>query len=209
MSTPTRTAVILATLFYLGAMPRTAAGAIDVDLTGYGLECGVTVRQSDEKLTVEWPLEGQEVGQVVLDLRQGKPLIERIGLASRGDQAFQPILRDVDPVTFVVVGERRTPGGEPPGMSVFNVFFDSPAQRPFDTHRSRLDLKRVRVASQGHRATVAVGDLTIGPFAGEWQLTFYRGARLVHVEAVVKTEADRRAFLYDSGLASESPAEGE
>ena len=111
-------------------------------------------------------------------------------------------------MTFVVVGERRTPGGEPPGMSVFNVFFDSPAQRPFQTHRSRLNLKRVRVTSQGHRATVAIGDLTIGPFAGEWQLTFYRGARLVHVEAVVKTDADRTAFLYDSGLASESPHAG-
>ena len=93
-------------------------------------------------------------------------------------------------------------------MSVFNVFFDSPAQRPFQTHRSKLDLKRVRVSSQGHRATVAVGDLTIGPFAGEWQLTFYRGARLVHVEAVVTTDADRTAFLYDTGLASESPQAG-
>ena len=86
-------------------------------------------------------------------------------------------------------------------MSVFNVFFDTPATRPFQTYRSQLDLKRVRVASQGQRATISIGDVTIGPFAGELRLTLYRGASLVHVETVVHTQEDRRAILYDTGLA--------
>ena len=86
-------------------------------------------------------------------------------------------------------------------MSVFNVFFDTPATRPFQSYRSQLELKRVRVASQGQRATISIGDVTIGPFVGELRLTVYRGASLVHVETVVHTQEDRRAILYDTGLA--------
>ncbi len=86
-------------------------------------------------------------------------------------------------------------------MSVFNVFFDTPATRPFQSYRSQLDLKRVRVASQGSRATISIGDVTIGPFTGELRLTLYRGASLVHLETVVHTQEDRRAILYDTGLA--------
>src|SRR6185295_12776272 len=80
----------------------------------------------------------------------------------------------------------------------------SPAKRPHQTHLSRLDLKRVRVSSAGRRATVAAGDLTLGPFSGELELTVYAGSPLVHLEAVVETPEERRAFIYDAGLAGES-----
>src|SRR5262249_41849547 len=106
----------------------------------------------------------------------------------------------------VTVGTRENPPGRPPGMSVFNVFFDSPAKRPHQAYRSRLDLQQVRVTSQGQRARVTLGPLTIGPFRGELQVTVYRGSRMVHVEAVVSTSEDRRAFLYDAGLAADSPS---
>ena len=92
-------------------------------------------------------------------------------------------------------------------MSVFNVFFDTPANRPFQAYRSKLELKQVRVTSQGHRATVAIGELTIGPFTGELRFTVYPGAALVHVETVVHTQEDARAILYDTGLAMRSPSE--
>src|SRR5262249_18408457 len=48
-------------------------------------------------------------------------------------------------------------------------------------------------------------DLSIGPFNGELQFTFYATSRLMHVEAVVSTKEDRRAILYDAGLAGDSP----
>jgi len=177
-----------------------------VDRSGYDPGCGVAVESDHERLTVRWPLENGEVGQVVLDLRDGKPLFESMAIAAKQREPFRPVLRDVDPVTFLVVGERRSPEGRPPEMSMFNVFFDSPASRPFQVHRSHLDLKQVRVMSHGHRATVALAGLTAGPFRDEWQITVYPGARLVHLEAVVSTRQERRAFLYDTGLASESSA---
>jgi hypothetical protein len=115
-------------------------------------------------------------------------------------------LHDIDPVTFLLVGSREAPTGRPPDMTVFNVFFDSPARRPVQAYRSRLDLKQVRVSSQGRRTTIALGEVSIGPFTGELRLTIYGGAGLVHVETAVRTREDRRAILYDTGLAFATPA---
>ena len=50
---------------------------------------------------------------------------------------------------------------------------------------------------------ISLGDITIGPFVGELRLTIYAGMSLVHVETVVHTSEDRRAILYDTGLALE------
>jgi hypothetical protein len=182
-----------------------AAGQeVRVDFANYSRDCGIEARQEGETLRVEWAAEeGGETGVLVLDLRAGKPLIASLGLAAGGDgKGEKALLKGVDPVTFLTVGTRATPEGHPPHMSPFNVFFDNPAQRPHQTYRSRLDLKTVRVTSEGRRASVELGDLAIGPFAGQLVLTVYDRGRLVHVEAVVSTQEDRRAIVYDAGLAS-------
>ena len=141
----------------------------------------------------------------ILDFQAGHPLIRMIGIHTQPQVPPQPFLENADPVTYLLVGSRAAPAGRPPGMSAFNVFFDAPAKRPFQTYRSSLDLKHLRVTSKGHRATVAIGDLTIGPFTGELQLTVYDGSRLIHMETVIRTREDRRAILYDTGLALADP----
>src|SRR3974390_3342682 len=78
------------------------AGELDVDLTGYRPECGVNVVRVQERLTIEWPLERSEVGQVVFDLRHGRPLIGSIGIKAESAQPSQLVLRELEPVTFVV-----------------------------------------------------------------------------------------------------------
>src|SRR5262249_31526005 len=62
-----------------------------------------------------------------------------------------------------------------------------------------------RAWSEGRSEHVAIGGLTCGPFAGDLRFTVWPGTRLVRVEAVVKTDEDRRAFLYDAGLVSGGP----
>jgi len=182
------------------------AQAPAVDLSGYHADCGIAVRRDGDELAVGWPMEGDESGRLVLDLRPGQPLIRSMGIIAKPGENLRPLFEKVDPATFLLVGSRQAPPDRPPGMSVFNVFFDSPANRPFQAYRSRLDLKEVRVTSQGYRATVTLGEVTMGPFAGEMRLTFYRGARLVHIETVVHTDQDRRAILYDAGLVVSAPS---
>jgi len=198
--------VSLALVFLIGHPPRGSSEEPAVDLAGYHAECGIAVRRDGERLTVDWPMEQDESGRLVLDLRPGQPLIRSMGITAGGGENVRLLLEEIDPETFLLVGSRQAPADRPPGMSVFNVFFDSPAKRPYQAYRSRLDLKGVRVTSRGCRATVTLGEVAIGPFAGELRLTFYRGARLVHIETVVHTDRDRRAILHDAGLAFSAPS---
>jgi hypothetical protein len=190
----------------LGKWPNKAADApnVSVDLSRYSPTCGVQVRAQADRLEISWPMGPAEQGRASFSLTPGKPLIENLAIAKDATSAGEPLLHGVDPVTFLTVGTREAPSGRPPTMSVWNVFFDKPAKRPFQTYAPHLDLKRAQVTSQGQRATVTVGDLAAGPFSGEWQFTFYASSRLIHVEAVMQTHEDRRAILYDAGLAGES-----
>ena len=187
----------------LSAGVVSAEEKVSVDLTHYAKECGVMVRRDGEKLTVRWPMGeagAKEWGSLTLDLGGGKALIESAGIAADAKADAVALLHRVEPVTYFTVGSREAPRDQPPHLGVWQVFFDKPANRPHRTHMSRLDLKKVSVASEGRRATIAIDELTIGPFTGELDLTFYAGTRLIHVEAVVSTKEDRRAILYDTGL---------
>ena len=188
----------------LAALVVSSAWAQDagpkVDLSAYAEDCQVEVARSGHDLGLAWPINEREHGVLLLDLRPGKPLIQLIGIAAGAKDEATPLLERVDPVTFLTIGIRQAPQGRPPEMPIWNVFFDKPASRPYQTHRSQLDLKRVAVAGKGGRASVTIGDLTVGPFTGELVITLYALARLVHVEAVVSTSEDQRAILYDAGL---------
>ena len=103
-------------------------------------------------------------------------MLEELELNPKAGGYVIPLLRNVEPVTFLTVGTRRTPPGRPPAMSVFNVFFDKPASRPYRTYLSERTTKQVRVTSHGRRCAIALDGLSIGPFKGELQLTFYENA---------------------------------
>ncbi len=182
-----------------------AGAEVPVDMSGYRAGPGVTVRREGDTIAVAWPTERGESGRLVLDLRAGAPLIGRMGLAGGSGEEIT-ILKGVDPLTTVTVGTRVGTNDRPPGMSAFNTFFDAPAKRPHQTYKAKLDLKRAGVTGGGPRATVVLGDLSAGPFAGTLQFTVYAGSRLVHVEAAMSTTEADRAYLYDAGLVASSPS---
>lgn len=183
--------------------------AVPVDLSGFRPERGVRVGHEGERVTVEWPAAEGETGRLVLDLRAGAPLVASLGVAGPADaKPPAPVLTGVDPVFVLTVGSRRNPPGRPPGMSVFNVFFDSPAEREFQHHRAALAPRRVAATGRAGRATVRIEGLSAGPFLGALEITVYAGAGLVHVEAVVRTEEADRALLYDAGLVAAAEPSG-
>jgi hypothetical protein len=177
---------------------------VNVDLSRYAPSCGVEVKRDGDRLLAGWPIAENEVGRLTLDLRPKQPLIQSLGIASGAAEAAV-LLRGVEPLVFLTVGTRQAPAGRPPQMSLFNTFFDKPASRPHQSFVGHLNLRRARVTSEGHCASIAVGDLAIGPFTGELVFTLYPGSRLLHVEGVVATDEDRRAILYDAGLSGKSP----
>jgi len=182
------------------ALAGKSAAQVAVDPTHYSEGCGVQVRQVEDSVVIRWPTDETMYGELVLDLRVDRPLIKQLGLAEGESAPSTPLLLSVEPTVFLTVGTREAPPGRPPQMSIWNVFFDKPASRPYRTYTSRLARRRVTVSSSGRRATVSVSELTMGSFSGELAFTCYAGCPLVHVEAVLSTTEDRRAILYDTAL---------
>ncbi len=178
---------------------RVSAGENAADFTAYKPESGVAVRQQGALLRVNWPIAAGEHGELLLDLRAGQPLIEQIGIAKAAGAEATPLLLKVKPVTLLTVGSRDL------SKQGWNVFFDNPPRRPHETFLAVLATKKVAVRSQGRRTTVVFDGLSAGPFKGELHFTVYPNCRLVHVEAVVSTEKDACAILYDAGLTSPAP----
>jgi hypothetical protein len=210
VSTSARSGRVLWPALVLGLVLLTDAPVrAAVDVSGFSSRSGATVEVEDHPegsvVRLEWPLGEGERGRLVLDTRPGKSLIERLEIVPEGAGAV-PLVKEADPATFVTVGSRVAPAGRPPAMSPFNVFFDSPAKRPHESYRAKLDIKGVRVVSQGRQATVILDGLTAGPFTGSLYLSVYPGSRLLHVEAGLRTSEDLRAYLYDAGLVSAAPA---
>jgi hypothetical protein len=188
----------------LAAAPTNAQ--IPVDRSGYRSECGVGVEVEGPRISVSWPIADGEHGRLVLDLRRGEALFENLGMSPTPQGEVVPILTKVDPVTFITAGSRESPADRPKEMSVFNVFFDSPAKRAYATDRARLEPEGVKIASRPGRATIAIDGLSAGQFGGALEISVFVGSRLVHVEAVVMTQQEDRAFFYDAGLVAKSPS---
>lgn len=187
-------------------VPVAAVAQGPVDLGRYDPDCGVEVRVEGERLRVSWAAGEGVLGHAVLNHVDGRPVFAELGLRGASSESPAILLRDVEPTTFLVVGTRQPPPNRPPTLSPFSVFFDSPSQRPHEAYRSRLERRGpARVSSEGRRATIALGDVALGPFTGELRVTFYANTALIRVETVVSTQEDRRAITYDAGLVSESP----
>lgn len=177
-----------------------------IDLAGYDAQCEVRVAGWNGNLRLTWPIADGEEGEATLDLSGTQPLVQRLAVrkpaAGNETTAAAEILGAVDPVWFLTVGERRPAADKPPDQQ-WEVFFDNPHQRPHETFTSKLAISKATVTGKGSRATVAVDGLTIGPFQGAIELTFYAGSRLLRIDAVVSTEKDRLAVFYDQGLVAE------
>src|SRR5947199_73810 len=167
------------------------------DLSAYQKDCEVRLEGWNGHLRLAWPTGAGEDAVVTLDLSGQRPLIESLAIRQPGQPA-QSIITAVDPVWFVTVGERRAADEKAPDQQ-WEVFFDNPAKRPHEIFTSKLDIKQARVTGSGKRATVAIDELTAGPFRGSVELTFFAGSRLMRIDAAIETEKDRLAVFYDAG----------
>lgn len=177
-----------------------------LDASQFDPSCGIEATVTEATIRLDW---STPAGSARLVVRRGPgPLIERLELRAAAAAADMPPLtlaRDVEPRVWVTLGSREPPRGRPPEMSPFNVFFDNPWKRPHARHASRFVPGRAALRSAGRRATLALEGLEAGSFCGRWELTLYADAPLVHVEAVLSTAEQGRAFVYDAGLVGSSP----
>tara|TARA_Y100001934_G_scaffold267527_1_gene348342 strand:+ start:2620 stop:4698 length:2079 start_codon:yes stop_codon:yes gene_type:complete len=184
-----RTGSLLLFVFFSVAV----ADAASVDIAKYNRDSGISVAVEGEKIQLKWFAEPHAPAGLTLNTADDNPLISEI----RTDRG---ILQDVDPVFLVTVGSRDM---DP--RRGWIRFFDKVHKRPYKQHRAKLDIKSARVYSEGRSTSVTVEGLSAGEFSGSVRFTVYAGCRLVHVEALLSTEEDRRAIVYDAGIVSSGP----
>ena len=199
---PVRSAAISFTLLVvIVLLAGGARGQTPVDLSGYDRSCAVRIKHGTmgglEMIGATWPDGNGHTAGLSLDVTGKAGLIREFGLLEVAGN--RPILSNVDPAYFLTVGERRLAPEKPPEQK-WEVFFDNPHQRPHEVFASQLDLQQVRVTGRGSRATISIDQLTIGPFSGSLDFTFYAGSPLVRIDAVVQTDKDGLAIFYDAGI---------
>ena len=158
-------------------------------------ECQIEFVQRDSKIEVTWPTAHDRRARLTFDLAEDQPLIESIAVSGRSEKPFEMIANSLDPVVLVRVGKRDLDkrGG-------WTIFFDRMQEKPNEVFNARIERTRAVASGRASRAVLTIGDVTAGPFRGELRWTFYAGSPFVLQEAVVQTEKNGLAFLYDAGL---------
>ncbi len=193
-------------MLFLTVSPCIAAdGSVSVSFGPSGIKVYSKGNDQNARRCIVWPISDGQFGRLEFSPRAGHPVSFSLAIAASDAEqdSGKVLLKDVEPVTFVTVGSRVGSEVRPPSMSVFNTFFDSPAQRPHQSYEARWEGKRTIAIDMKHHVTIRVDGLTAGPFSGSLQFTVYPHSPLVQIETLLSTGEDRRAYLYDMGLASD------
>ncbi len=172
---------------------------IPVDLSGYASTAPVRVEVGEDQLGVRWQGSGETYCEVIFSRHPERPLIASLGTMEEALDPADVILRDVDPVTLLTVGERDLDK-----RAGWVIFFDKVHQRPYQSYRVQVQPERYTVQSDGAKVTVTLDQVRAGSFSGFYEFTFYSGTSLLRVDTVMSTAKNGRAILYDAGLESEN-----
>ncbi|HKZ38347.1 MAG TPA: hypothetical protein VJ184_11895 [Chryseolinea sp.] len=150
-------------------------------------------------LSVSWPAGSNKTGKLVFDLSAQQPVFKSIAL--REGKRDHQIVSNLDPAFILTVGKRDLVS-----QNGWNIFFDKVPSKPFKSYNIDLIKTSAAVTSIGTRTVISVGSLRAPGFTGTLEITVYNGSPLMNIAAVMSTNVDSTAILYDAGLISKSPA---
>ena len=187
-------------LLTLATVSSVADAAVDYDLSRYKRQSDLEARLEKEALVVEWRGEHDQLFRVQFVIEDGTPTVREVALQSKGGQ-WSALGRDLKPVFGVATGVRRTNHGLPE-ENRWDVFWDVPLNHTNDVRRftALYYARRCEVKTDGARLEISFPDLKMGIFSGRLQFTVYRGANLLRLEAIAKTDEPSVAYKYEAGL---------
>ncbi|TLV00865.1 hypothetical protein [Dyadobacter luticola] len=168
---------------------------IPVDLKGFDKNKGVKAVVNNKELQLEWPVGNAEIGKVAIDLSKGQPVVGSLQIGTTGK--LKTIAADLDPAIILTVGKRDLVS-----QNGWNIFFDKTAYLPYKTYTVALEKSGVKVVTSGSQTEISIAGATAGPFAGYVNITLFNGSPLMNVAAVMSTNVDSLAVIYDAGLVS-------
>ncbi|WP_460955697.1 CehA/McbA family metallohydrolase domain-containing protein [Spirosoma litoris] len=185
-------------LILAGLICQVAHAQLPVDLSGYQKKSGTSVTSQGNSLVVSWPTKGKETAKLVLNLDQAKPLFSSIQLTQQGK--VHEIVKELDPAFVLTIGKRDLVS-----QNGWNIFFDKTNKLPHKSYAVELTKRDASVKTIGTRTIVRLSEVKVATFSGALEITVYAGSPLINVAAVMATEVDSTAILYDAGLVTKQP----
>jgi len=184
--------LIISCIFFLHARAQ-------VDLKAFKSN-GTTVAVRQKGFVVSWPVGNSSIGRMVLDLENGKPLFSSLQMGKK--DALNVVAKNLDPVFILRVGKRTLS----PESGGWDVFFDRVPTRPYTTNLVKFEKGSASVLTHGAQTVIKIAGLRSENFRGNLEITLYNGSPLFNIAAVVSTQKDSTAILYDAGLVSKEEA---
>lgn len=166
---------------------------VKVDLKKFNPKNEASVSQKAGVLEVKWPAGNGNTGKIVFDLTTSKPLFKLISISKGAAQKI--ISTDIDPAFVLSIGKRDLLS-----QNGWNIFFDKVPSKPYKSYPAVLKKSSASVKSVGSHTVVTIGNLHADRFDGALEVTFYNGSPLFNVAAVMSTDVDATAVVYDAGL---------
>jgi hypothetical protein len=187
-------------LFLAVLMPSLHAAPVQCDLTQYRPQPGLEARVEGDSLAVQWVGERGQQLRASFVIAENVPKIRELAVR-RGDGNWQTLGQNLTPEFGVTTGIRRTGHGLPESNR-WDVFWDVPLNRTNDVRRytASFHADKCAVKTDGARLEVSFPGVSMGVFSGRLQFTVYRGANLLRLETVAKTEEPSVAYKYEAGL---------
>jgi hypothetical protein len=155
---------------------------------------GASVTTDKKLITVKWPNGASAFSRVVLDLEKDQPLFYSIGEEAKGRSV--EIVKGLEPAFILRQGKRTLS----PSSGGWDVFFDKVPDRPYTTELIRFDKTEASVHTAGSSTVIKINKISSRDFSGHLEITFYNGSPLFNIAAVMATDKDSTAILYDAGL---------
>lgn len=186
--------VLLLILFFAFS----AQAQIPISLPENPKENATRIEVNRNIITLTWPSSKGENGQIVLNLEDAAPLIKSMGIYK--NRQYNEIVSEAHPEFILNVGKRNL---EP--EKKWTIFFDKVPTRPYTSHLLKLNKNKIKVTKTGQRTLVSLGEISTPDFTGELEITIYNDTPLLNIAAVVSTQKDSTAILYDAGLRTNKP----
>lgn len=144
-------------------------------------------------MVLSWPAANNQTGRLVVSLEAGKPLFSHVQLGKNNQ--FSELATGVDPAFVLTVGKRDLIS-----QNGWNIFFDKTNRLPSKAYAVELTKRSASIKTVGSRTVLCIGEVQAASFRGAVEITVYQGSPLVNIAAVMATNVDSTAYLYDAGL---------
>ena len=161
----------------------------NVDLSNYNQKGEAKISIKENVLTATWPTGKSESGKLLLDLSKGKPLFKSIQLGNK------EIAAGLNPAFILTIGKRDLIS-----QNGWNIFFDKVPLKPHESYVVNFEKDSAIVRTEGAHTIIRITKMYASTFGGALEITLYNGSPLFNVAAVMSTDVDSTAILYDAGL---------